>query len=158
MKSSPSFASAMLATFAIALGILVVAVHADAPKGDGSDNRAQAERCVKAAPTEVVARMACNRIATIRSDIPESRRSEFAKAMQAELDLDMMRAKRVEVMAKTFTAEELKALADFYESPNGHSAWQKLDNYVVDMQAAMKTKMQEAESRARNALKLPAKE
>ncbi len=158
MKSSHSLASASLVTLALALGVLVVAGHAEDPAAAAGDGRVHAERCVKAAPTEVVARIACNRIANIRTDVPESRRAEFAKAMQAELDLDVMRAKRVEIMAKTFTADELKALADFYESSSGHSAWQKLDSYVIDMQAAMKTKMQEAESRARSALKLPARE
>lgn len=135
------------------------AAPADSAVDDTDKGRqALAERCVKAAPTEVVARLACRRVATVRSDIPESRREEFAKAMMSELDLDMMKAKRIEVMAKHLTADELKALAEFYESPSGHSAWQKLDEYVVAMHAEMKTKMSEAESRARKALSLPDKE
>lgn len=116
---------------------------------------AQAERCVQNAPTAVVAKMTCGRIASLRADIPADRRSEFAKAMFDELDIAMMTAKRKELMAKHFTAEELSALADFYASPSGRSAWNKLGDFVVDMQGAMRAKMLEAEAGARKALSMP---
>lgn len=124
---------------------------------DTEANRlAEAERCVQNAPTEVVAKMTCGRVASLRADIPADRRDEFAKAMFDELDIAMMTAKRKELMAKHFTADELSALADFYESPSGRSAWHKLGDFVVDMQGAMRSKMLEAEAGARKALSLPA--
>ncbi len=135
----------------------VAATETTAAENSDQNRQSLAERCVKAAPTEVVARIACSRVALVRGDIPEAQRQEFVKAMLSELDLKLMAAKRVEVMAKHFTADELSALAEFYESPSGHSAWQKLDGYVEDMQGAMKSKMLEAESGARQTLGLPPK-
>jgi hypothetical protein len=123
---------------------------------DTKENRlAMAERCLHCAPTKVVARMACGRVASVRADIAKDQLEKFLDAMMAEIDLDMMTAKRKEIMAKHFTAEELRALAQFYESPSGRSAWDKLGAYVVDMQGEMKAKVLEAETRARKAIGLP---
>jgi hypothetical protein len=124
---------------------------------DTKDNRlAQAARCVEFAPTEVVAKMACGRIASLRTDIPEAKRAEFIKAMLAELDLEAMNETRIQVMAKHLTVAELNALANFYETPEGGSAWKKLGDYVLDMQTENKPRMAEAEAKARQALGLAA--
>jgi hypothetical protein len=125
--------------------------------GDTKDIRlAQATRCVEYAPTEVVAKMACGRIASLRADIPEDQRPEFIKAMLAELDLKAMDETRIQIMAKHLTAAELNALANFYETPEGRTAWTKLCDYVLDMQTENKPRMAEAEAKARHSLGLPA--
>jgi hypothetical protein len=124
---------------------------------DTKENRlAQAARCVEFAPTEVVAKMACGRIASLRADISEDQRPEFIKAMLAELDLKAMNETRVQIMAKHLTVAELTALGNFYETPEGRTAWTKLGDYVLDMQTENKPRMVEAEAKARQALGLPA--
>jgi len=99
--------------------------------------------------------MACGRIASLRTDISEEQRPEFIKAMLAELDLKAITETRIQIMAKRFTVAELSALAQFYETPHGQSAWNKLGEYVLDMQTENKPRMAEAEAKARKALGLP---
>ena len=47
-------------------------------------------------------------------------------------------------MLKTFTAEELNALADFYGSKNGYSAMRKFGSYMALVTPALQQEVQRA--------------
>jgi len=49
-------------------------------------------------------------------------------------------------MIKNFTADELKALADFYGSPVGKSAMAKFGNYMADVMPGMMAEVQKAQA------------
>jgi hypothetical protein len=54
-------------------------------------------------------------------------------------------------MIKHFSADELKALADFYSSPVGKSAMSKMGDYMADIMPAMQAEMIKAQKKARAA-------
>ncbi|HAA75554.1 TPA: hypothetical protein DCE37_10565 [Candidatus Latescibacteria bacterium] len=91
---------------------------------------AQANRYLEATtPAEMVADMAQN----MSKNLPENRRQEFIDIMTKNLDLVSLRKTMVDAMVKHFTAEDLKALADFYGSPIGKSAMKKYGGYMADV-------------------------
>ena len=51
-------------------------------------------------------------------------------------------------LIKHFTADELKALADFYGSPVGKSAMKKFGAYMADVMPAIQTEMMKAQAKA----------
>jgi hypothetical protein len=50
-------------------------------------------------------------------------------------------------MVKHFSAEELKALADFYGSPVGKSAMSKFGAYMADVMPAIQAEMIKAQAK-----------
>ena len=95
-----------------------------------ANRKAQAERYLEAAPPEeMIAEMASN----MAKSVPEERRAEFIEVMTKHLDMTSLRKTMVEAMVKHFTAEELKALADFYGSAIGKSAMKKFGNYMGEI-------------------------
>jgi hypothetical protein len=53
-----------------------------------------------------------------------------------------------EAMVKHFTADELKALADFYGSPVGKSAMNKIGVYTADIMPAIQAEILKAQAEA----------
>jgi hypothetical protein len=58
-------------------------------------------------------------------------------------------------MAKHFTADELRALADFYGSPVGKSATQKFGTYMADVMPAIQTEFTATAERVKPKLARP---
>ena len=97
---------------------------------DTKDNRLrEAKRYLKATqPEEMMEDMAKN----MAQNIPESERQEFIDLMTKHLDMKSFEKLMTDSMIKHFTAEELKALADFYSSPVGKSAMKKFGLFLQD--------------------------
>ena len=98
---------------------------------DTQENRlAQANRYLTTMPPqEMVSDMTKN----MSQSLPEERRGEFVEVMTKHLDLVSLRKTMVESMVKHFTADELKALADFYSSTVGKAAMMKFGSYMGDV-------------------------
>ena len=56
-----------------------------------------------------------------------------------------------QAMIKNYTADELKALADFYGSPAGRSATKKQGSYMVDVMPRIQEEVVKAVSKASDA-------
>ena len=109
----------------------IVAASAVGAVEDTEANRLkEANRYLTATPPEeMVADMAKNMAKTI----PEPKRKKFIEVMTKGLDVESLRKTMVEAMVKHFTADELKALADFYGSPIGKSAMKKFGPYMAEV-------------------------
>ena len=109
----------------------IVAASAVGAVEDTEANRLkEANRYLTATPPEeMVADMAKNMAKTI----PEPKRKKFIEVMTKGLDMESLRKTMVEAMVKHFTADELKALADFYGSPIGKSAMKKFGPYMAEV-------------------------
>ena len=111
---------------------------------DTEANRlAEANRYLTATPPEeMVADMAQNMSKTI----PEARQEDFVNAMTKGLDMVSLRKTMLNAMVKHFTADELKALADFYGSPVGKSAMKKFGPYMADVMPQIQADVMKAVS------------
>lgn len=56
---------------------------------------------------------------------PESERADFVAAMRSILNIAAIEKMSVDAMAETYTAEELKAMVDYYSKPEAKSAAEK---------------------------------
>lgn len=95
---------------------------------DTQENRSiEADRYLKAnPPSEHIEKMAI----VIAEGIPKAYREGFISTMPKNVDMKALTKEVKEILIKTFTAGELKALADLYSSPEGKSAMGKLGKYI----------------------------
>lgn len=103
----------------------------DASLEDTPENRiTEANRFLSVTPPEeMVADMTKN----MSQSVPEGKRPEFVAVMNTHLNLVSLRKTMLDAMVKHFSANELKALADFYGSPVGKSAMKKFGPYMGDV-------------------------
>jgi hypothetical protein len=76
--------------------------------------------------------------------LPENQRPIFITLMTKNLDMNAVANLMRAAMIKNFTADELKAIADFYGSPIGKSAMTKYGNYMADAMGPMKVELAKA--------------
>lgn len=80
--------------------------------------------------------------AELAKQVPPEKRTEFIAAMRKVVRVDKIEEIAKRSMLKTFTTDELNALADFYSSKDGASAMKKLGVYMGDIMPPL---MQEIE-------------
>ena len=80
--------------------------------------------------------------------MPEEQRDQFKTLLTKHLDLGRVTAAIKAAMVKTFTADELKALADFYGSDVGKSAMAKMGTYMSEVMPATMSEVQSALAKA----------
>ncbi len=128
---------------------LVVLLTAVAVRGvraqtlaDTPENRhAQAVRYLEATPPkQLLADMAKSMGATL----PAAQRDKVMTMFTTNLDIDAVTKGMEDSLVKTFTAEELKAMADFYGSPVGRSVMSKMGTYTADLMPVMQAQMVKA--------------
>ncbi len=94
---------------------------------DTPQNREQeAARYMKAAPVQTMMHDLINKLA---SSVIPNERDAFLNAVK-NVDLAPVSEAMHKEMVKEFTADELKALADFFGSPAGNSAMAKMGLYM----------------------------
>jgi hypothetical protein len=80
--------------------------------------------------------------------LPAAQQEQFKELMTKHLDMNhvvtLMRASLV----KTFTTEEIHALADFYNSPVGKSAMAKMPAYMSEVMPPLILELQTAAAKA----------
>ena len=135
----------------IAARVLALALFAAfAPQAfaldDSPENRTvQAERYLAAVPPQT---MLNDMSARMAENLPEEQRAEFMALMTKHLDIGHIAAAIKAAMVKTFTADEMKALADFYGSDAGKSATAKMGAYMSEVMPATMNEVQNALEKA----------
>ncbi|MEB3317916.1 MAG: DUF2059 domain-containing protein [Cyanobacteriota bacterium] len=94
-------------------------------------------------PKEVIDDMADQMTKTM----PPDERTAF-KSILGLIDIEAVTQIMKEAMINNFTADELKALADFYGSPAGRSATKKQGRYMVDVMPGIQQEVVKAVSKA----------
>lgn len=109
---------------------------------DTPQNREQqANRYLAAVPPQS---MMSDMAAKMAETLPEEQRDQFKALMTKHLDLGRVTAAIKAAMIKTFSADELQALADFYGSDVGKSAMAKMGTYMSEVMPATMNEVQSA--------------
>ena len=120
---------------------------------DTPENRArQADRYLAATPPREMIRDATEQISR---SIPQEQRQQFKDLMNTHLDIGVLEASMKRAMAKHFSADELKALADFYGSSVGRSAMKKFGVYMADVMPVIQNELMRAQAKADLELNMP---
>lgn len=106
---------------------------------DSYENRLQqAERYMETAPPEEMMRdMTIN----MSMNFPPEQRQEFRSFLLEHVNINTLSSAMKDSMIKAFTADELAALADFYERPIAKSAMQKMGVYMADVMPVIRAEM-----------------
>ncbi len=106
--------------------------------------RHEAERYLQAVPPKALFEDMAEKMA---ANLPTDQRQQFKQMMIKDLDIPALTKAITDAMVKHFTAEELKALADFYGSPVGKSAMQKFGAYMADLTPIIQAEMMKAQAK-----------
>lgn len=93
-----------------------------------ADRRVAAARLMSVVP---MSQMLEDSFAVIAKKFPQDKRAGIIAKMKQNVRVDVVERIATDSMVKTFTAEELNALADFYGSKPGRSATQKFGIYMM---------------------------
>jgi hypothetical protein len=138
MKSPHSRLAVCLAVLISSLVAACGQPSAPASLEDTPENRsAQIERYFASTPPEALVK---DMLSKMTARMPDDKRTVFVERITAHLDMPKMRTIMHDAMSKNFTADELRALADFYGSALGKSVMAKFGTY---MQEAMPQIQQE---------------
>jgi len=135
---------------AIALLLISTSLYAkDVKIEDTAENRlSEANRYLNIMPPKD---MLTDLVYKMSKQLPENKQKLFHDLMINNLDIDNFTKIMRDAMVNHFTAEELEALANFYNSPVGKSAMTKFGDYMAEampqiqvlmVEAAQKTKKQ----------------
>ncbi len=113
---------------------------------DTPNNRLlEAERYLLATPPQ---EMFSDMAEQMAKNMAEPEREAFRTMMTKHLDVPKLTEAMKEAMVKHFTAEELKALADFYGSEVGKSAMKKFGTYMSEVMPAIQAEVLKAQTKA----------
>src|SRR5882757_11580320 len=128
--------------------LLVLTLSAGSPVFSAADTpetrRKEAERYLQVSPPKALFEDMADKMA---ANLPPDQREQFKRVMTTQLDMAALTKAMMDAMVKTFTTDELKALADFYGSPVGKSAMQKFGAYMADVMPAIQAEMQKAQAK-----------
>lgn len=109
---------------------------------DTPENRSrEAHRYMEATPLEPLFADMAEQAAM---NLPPDQQDAFKAMLTRNLDHEAVSKTVREAMIRHFTAEELKALADFYGSDVGRSAMQKFGVYMADVMPYVQAEMMRA--------------
>lgn len=113
---------------------------------DTPENRdAQADRYLKIMP---VKELIADTAPLYAKTLPESQRQGYCDLLTKHFDSAAVEQAMKKALVKTFTAEELKALSDFYGSPIGKSAMKKMGAYSADIMPVIQEEILKAKVKA----------
>ena len=134
---------ATLLTVAAARSVRAQAL-ADTPE----NRRAQAQRYLEAVPPkQLFADLTKNMSASVPAAQRDKVLAMFTAAVE-HLDMAAVSKDMEDALVKRFTAEELRAMADFYGSPTGKSIMSKMGDYTADLMPLMQARMMKSLSDA----------
>ena len=132
---------------ALVLFFTLLTLPAFALEDTKANREQQAARYLLATPPkEVIDDMADQMAKTMQPD----ERAAF-KSILGLIDMEAVTTIMKQAMIKNYTADELKALADFYGSPAGRSATKKQGSYMVDVMPRIQEEVVKAVSKASDA-------
>jgi hypothetical protein len=113
---------------------------------DTPQNRAQeAARYMQAVLPEGAANdMAIN----IAQSLPENQRAAFLAGMQKNINMAGIKTAAQAGLVKVFSADELKALADFYSEPLAKASMAKMGAYMSEVMPAIEKEVEAATEKA----------
>lgn len=103
--------------------------------------QAAMERYLRAMP---MAKMMEDTYSEMAKQLPPEHREDFMRLMRKHVIIDRIEAIAKKSMLKTFTTNELNALADFYLSEYGASGMRKFGAYMSDVMPALMQEIQRA--------------
>ncbi|MFT5286034.1 MAG: hypothetical protein ACI8TQ_002202 [Planctomycetota bacterium] len=119
-------------------------VYSRTPLEDTEANRIiEADRYLVSADLE---EMMTEMTKSMNSMMPPDQVEAFNEVMTEHLDFEKFSSIMRASVVKNFTAEEIRVLADFYESPVGKSVMQKMGPYMQDAMPGIMKIMMEAMS------------
>jgi hypothetical protein len=86
-------------------------------------------------------------------NLPPEQREQFKDILTKYLDIEAVTKSMKESMVKTFTVDELAALADFYGSPVGISAMKKMGVYLGELMPTIQAEALKAIAKANREMK-----
>jgi hypothetical protein len=117
---------------------------------DTPQNREQqVDRYLTLVPPEA---MFADMMTKIARNVPPNEREMFVAMMTKHLDFSAITKAMRGAMTKTFTADELGALADFYSSPVGKSAMAKMGDYMSELMPVMMAEVAKAQGNVQREL------
>jgi hypothetical protein len=122
---------------------LSVALPAYALDDTPANRAAQADYYLGAVPPQTLLNDMTEKIS---ATLPADQRPVFKALMTKNLDVTAVTNLMRTAMIKNFSADELKALADFYGSPVGKSAMAKMGNYMADAMAPLMGELSKAKA------------
>jgi hypothetical protein len=141
-------AVASMGSLFAALALACQPSAAPAPLEDTPENRAaQVDRYFVAQPPE---QMLADMVENMSARMPDEQRTPFVSLMTKHLDMAKLNTAMRESMGKHFTADELRALADFYGSELGKSAMQKFGTYMADVMPTIQAEIMAAVGKAQS--------
>lgn len=120
------------------VAICVASAFATA-QDDTLSRQAAASRYLKAVP---IATMLDDTFNEMGKQVPQDQRAQFIAQMKAIVRADFLEKTTLESMVRTFTTDELNALADFYSSKHGSSAMLKFGVYMAQVMPAIQAEVQ----------------
>jgi hypothetical protein len=126
---------------AVAIVCLTAALPALALDDTPENRAAQADYYLRVVPPQSLISEMTDKIA---ATLPEGDRATFKTLMTKNLDIGALANLMRAAMVKNFSADELKAIADFYGSPIGKSAMAKFGNYMADVMGPLRAEMTKA--------------
>ena len=125
--------------------LVTTALCATAPGALAQDSlerrQTAADRYLRIVP---VARMLDDTFVEIAKQLPPDQRAQFIAQMKVAVRADMIERVSRQSMVKTFTADEINALADFYGSRNGASVMRKFGLYMGEVLPVLQQEIQQA--------------
>lgn len=134
----------------ISTAALVIVSAAAWALDDSVENRVkQVERYMAATPPKDLVRDAAEQMA---KNLPVDQQKIFKDLIRKHLNIPAVEKSMKEGMIKHFTADELKALADFYGSPIAKSAMKKFGVYMAEVMPSIQAEIRKAEAKANREL------
>ena len=87
--------------------------------------------------------------ASLTQQMPADQREKFLKDIRSIVRIEFLESISKEKMVKVFTADELNAIASFYESKEGASAMKKFGVYMGEIMPAIQKEMMQAMAKLR---------
>lgn len=122
---------------AVAVGPVVAPAHA--LEDTAANRQRQAERYEQIMSADSVLDTAVRQIAVV---LPPAHREPFYAYAMARIDAAAVRTDVLRSLRDTFTADELKAMADFFGSRLGRSVAQKMQTYRTRVMPEVMTRVQ----------------
>jgi hypothetical protein len=133
----------MILTKPLALSVLSFTLLIASVAAHGQDTiaarEAAAERYLKAVP---MSKMLDDTFAEISKQVPVEQRAQFSADMKKMVRVEFLEKLSRDAMVKTFTTDELNALADFYGSKHGSSAMLKFGAYMGQVMPGIQAEVQ----------------
>lgn len=135
-------------TFTIMVVLLMVSM-AFALEDTSLNRLAQAERYLEITPPKDMFQDVAEQVAM---NFDPSQRQAFKELITKHLDIEALTKTMQDAMVIHFTADELKALADFYGSPAGKSSMKKFGAYMADVMPSVQAEVVKANAKANREL------